>query len=96
MQVAFLVSRYHKFPIKGGPGQAPVAQLILFPEGRPISPVDQPEIGMPRDALALALFLLNVGVESGQLLVVAGILALSILYVAAELLRPPGGDSRVR
>ena len=31
---------------------------------------------MPRDALALALFLFNVGVEIGQLLVVAGILAL--------------------
>ena len=35
------------------------------------------EIGLPRDALALALFLFNVGVEIGQLLVVAGILALT-------------------
>ncbi len=32
---------------------------------------------MPRDALALALFLFNVGVEIGQLLIVAGILALT-------------------
>ena len=35
------------------------------------------QIGLPRDALALALFLFNVGVEIGQLVIVAGLLALT-------------------
>ena len=34
------------------------------------------EIGLPRDALALALFLFNVGVEIGQILIVTGLLSL--------------------
>ncbi len=33
------------------------------------------EIGLPREALALALFLFNVGIEIGQILIVTGLLA---------------------
>jgi len=46
------------------------------------------EIGLPGNAIPLALFLFNVGVEAGQLFFVAGVLVLALLLQRVPSLRP--------
>jgi len=46
------------------------------------------EIGLPSNAIPLALLLFNVGVEAGQLLFVGGVLALALALRRVEPLRP--------
>ena len=53
------------------------------------------EIGVPQDAVPLALFMFNVGVETGQLLFIAFVVSL-ISVLRPLMLTLPAGSWRVR